>query len=160
RRLRMINVLAVASGSRGMAGGQAIDLEAEGRTLGLAELEGMHRLKTGALISASVELGALASPGITQADLGRLAVYARHVGLAFQIQDDILDIECDTDTLGKPQGSDLLQDKATYPRLLGLDGARKAARESCEQELAAVADLGAGAEGLRWLAEYIVRRRN
>jgi farnesyl diphosphate synthase len=160
QRVRMIDTLATASGSLGMAGGQAIDLAAVGRSLDLAELENMHRHKTGALISACVELGALCSPDLDAHTLERLSAYAQRIGLAFQIQDDILDIESDTETLGKPQGSDLAHNKPTYPRLLGLDGAKAAARRIHAEALDAVRDLDGRADGLRWVADYIVSRRN
>jgi farnesyl diphosphate synthase len=160
QRVRMIDTLAIASGSLGMAGGQAIDLAAVGRSLGLAELENMHRHKTGALIRACVELGALCCPDLEPGALERLSTYAQKIGLAFQIQDDILDIESDTETLGKPQGSDLAHNKPTYPRLLGLDGAKAAARRMHAEALDAVRDLDGRADGLRWVADYIVSRRN
>lgn len=160
QRVRMIDTLAIASGSLGMAGGQAIDLAAVGRSLGLAELENMHRHKTGALIRACVELGALCCPDLEPRILERLSTYAQKIGLAFQIQDDILDIESDTETLGKPQGSDLAHNKPTYPRLLGLDGAKTAARRMHAEALDALRDLDGRADGLRWVADYIVSRRN
>lgn len=160
QRVRMIDTLAVASGSRGMAGGQAIDLAAVGRTLDLGELENMHRHKTGALIRAAVELGALCCPDLNEEALAKLSVYAQRIGLAFQIQDDILDIESDTETLGKPQGSDLAHNKPTYPRLLGLDGAKVAAKRVHAEALEAIRGFDRRADGLRWVADYIVSRRN
>jgi farnesyl diphosphate synthase len=114
----MIKLLAQASGSMGMAGGQAIDLAAVGLSLNLDQLENMHLLKTGALIRASVLLGAMCSPNIQAAKLEALDTYARCVGLAFQIHDDVLDVTADTETLGKPQGSDQQLNKPTYPSLL------------------------------------------
>jgi farnesyl diphosphate synthase len=158
-RVRMIDTLAIASGSLGMAGGQAIDLAAVGRDLDLAALENMHHHKTGALIRASVELGALCGGDLDDRRLESLSVYARCIGLAFQIQDDILDIESDTETLGKPQGSDLAHNKPTYPRLLGLDGAKAAARRKHAEALDAIRDFDSRAGGLRWVADYIVSRR-
>jgi len=158
QRIAMIDRLAVASGSRGMAGGQAIDLGAVGRTLDIRELENMHRHKTGALIRASVELGALSRPGYDPALLGKAAEFADCIGLAFQVQDDILDIEGDTETLGKPQGSDVERNKPTYPNLLGLEGAKEAARQLHRQALAALDGFDAGADTLRQLADYIVSR--
>lgn len=157
-RVRMIHVLAAASGSRGMAGGQAIDLAAVGRDLAVDELENMHVHKTGALIRASVQLGALCHPGLTDAEYGHLSRYAHCIGLAFQIKDDILDVEVDTATLGKPQGSDMTRNKPTYPKLLGLDGAKQAARRMHDEALAALDGFGAGADGLRWIADYIITR--
>ncbi|MCW8827635.1 MAG: (2E,6E)-farnesyl diphosphate synthase, partial [Gammaproteobacteria bacterium] len=124
-RLAMAGELACASGSRGMAGGQAIDIAAEGTRLTLEQLQTMHRYKTGALIRASVRLGALSSPHATAEQRAGLDRYAGAVGLAFQIRDDILDVEADTETLGKPQGSDQARGKPTYTSLLGLDGAKE-----------------------------------
>lgn len=160
RRLRMVSELAAASGSRGMAGGQAIDIAAEGRRLSLDELAHMHGLKTGALIRASVRLGALSAPGYTDALGARLDDYATNVGLAFQIRDDILDVEADTATLGKPQGSDEARNKPTYTSLLGLAGAKDRLREVHAAAIASLRDLDAAADPLRWLAEYIVERGN
>jgi farnesyl diphosphate synthase len=156
-RLAMIEHLALASGSRGMAGGQAIDLASEGQQLDLAELENMHIHKTGALIRASVRLGALsAAPGAEQLDA--LDHYAKCIGLAFQIRDDILDIEGDTETLGKQQGADIARNKSTYPALLGLDEARQHARELHEEAVGRLALFGDEADPLRWLSAYIVER--
>ncbi len=159
QRLRMINILAQASGSRGMAGGQAIDLAAVGKRLNIAELENMHIHKTGALIRASVELGALSAENITADAFERVSHYAKCIGLAFQIQDDILDVESDTETLGKPQGSDQERNKPTYPELLGLDGAKKAARDMHAQALASLERFDGKADPLRWIADYIVQRQ-
>lgn len=158
QRLRMIDTLAQASGSRGMAGGQAIDLAAVGRDLNIAELENMHIHKTGALIRASVKLGALSLPGAGKDLLGDLEHYANCIGLAFQIRDDILDVEGDTETLGKPRGSDIAQKKPTYPNLLGLEDAKQAAKELHERALNSLKDLGKEADPLRWIADYIVDR--
>ena len=141
-----------------MAGGQAIDLAAVGRKLTLAELENMHIHKTGALIRASVLLGALSQPAVDPAVLERLDRYAKCIGLAFQIRDDILDVIGDTATLGKPQGADRALNKPTYPALLGLDGAREHARGLHEEALASLQPLGPKAEPLRWIASYIVER--
>lgn len=157
-RLRMLGVLTQAAGSRGMVGGQAIDLAAVGQELTLAELENMHIHKTGALIRASVLLGALSQPGVEASALERLDRYAKCIGLAFQIRDDILDVIGDTATLGKPQGADQALAKPTYPALLGLEGAREHARVLHEEALASVQPLGAAAEPLRWIASYIVER--
>ncbi len=158
-RLRMVGVLAQAAGSRGMAGGQAIDLAAVGRDdLSLAELENMHIHKTGALIRASVLLGALSRPAVDPALLERLDRYAKCIGLAFQIRDDILDEIGDTTTLGKIQGADRALGKPTYPALLGLDGARTHARALYEEALASLEPLGSEAEPLRWMAGYIIER--
>lgn len=158
QRLEMIDTLAQACGSRGMAGGQAIDLGAVGRELTLAELENMHIHKTGALIRASVKLGALSKPEIESGLLARLDHYAKCIGLAFQVQDDILDVETPTDTLGKPQGSDIARNKPTYPNLLGLEGAKQAAAELHREAVESLASLGGVAEPLRWIADYIIQR--
>ncbi|MCO6058897.1 (2E,6E)-farnesyl diphosphate synthase [Pseudomonas sp. MOB-449] len=159
-RLAMITSLGHAAGPAGMVGGQAIDLGSVGLTLDQRALETMHRHKTGALIEASVRLGALASGQANPAALAALRIYARAVGLAFQVHDDILDVESDTATLGKTQGKDQAHDKPTYPALLGLDNAKAYARELCDQAVQAVASFGEAAEPLRALARYIVERRS
>ncbi|HXH04555.1 MAG TPA: farnesyl diphosphate synthase [Candidatus Competibacteraceae bacterium] len=158
RRLRMLALLAQAAGSRGMVGGQAIDLAAVGKSLNLVELENMHIHKTGALIRASVLLGALSQPELGDAELEPLDRYAKCIGLAFQIQDDILDVTTDTRILGKTQGADIARGKPTYPALLGLDGAREHAGMLIEQALDSLAPFGERAEPLRWIARYIVER--
>ncbi len=158
QRLAMVDTLAGASGSLGMAGGQALDLAAVGRHLTLAELENMHLHKTGALIRASIRLGALACASVTEVTLARLDEYARCIGLAFQVQDDILDIEGATETIGKPQGSDAARNKPTYPNLLGLEAAKAVAERLYKDALGAVEILGAQGENLRAMADYIVRR--
>lgn len=159
-RLDMLLALTRAAGSAGMVGGQAIDLESVGRKIDQAALETMHRHKTGALIEASVQLGALASGHATAEALDALRRYAEAVGLAFQVQDDILDVESDTATLGKTQGKDQAHDKPTYPALLGLDAAKAYALALRDQALAALEGFGGNAEPLRALARYIVERRN
>jgi farnesyl diphosphate synthase len=158
RRVEMLTELAIASGARGMAGGQAIDLGAVGRCLSLQELATMHLFKTGALIRASIRLAYLAGEQRDPERAAALDCYAHAIGLAFQVQDDILDVEGETDVIGKPQGSDQGRDKPTYPNLLGLDGARATARALCDDALAALASFGDSADTLRALAEYIVRR--
>jgi len=157
-RLCMIDTLATASGSLGMAGGQAIDLASVGQTLTLQELEKMHRLKTGALIRASVMLGALSAEQTEEGTLDHLDRYADCVGLAFQVRDDILDVEADTETLGKTQGKDQAQDKPTYPSILGMQGAKQQAIALHKEALDHLQPLGAKAEPLRWISEYIVER--
>jgi farnesyl diphosphate synthase len=141
-----------------MAGGQAIDIDSVGQSLNIVELENMHIHKTGALICASVKLGALTYPSIDDSLLKKLDHYAKCIGLAFQIQDDILDIESDTETLGKRQGSDIANDKVTYPSLLGLRGAKEMAKELVEDAITSLADFDQKAEPLRWMANYIVTR--
>ena len=158
RRLEMITLLATASGSEGMAGGQAMDLAAVGHSLTLEQLEAMHRLKTGALIRASILLGALSSPATTEAELTVLDRYADCIGLSFQIQDDILDVVGDTETLGKPSGSDQKMLKPTYPSILGLEASKKLALEQHEQALGHLESLDARADTLRQLSAYIVER--
>ncbi len=158
QRLRMLQILAHAAGSLGMVGGQAIDLDATGSALTLPQLEDMHRRKTGALITAAVQLGALASPRIRDFELDVLDRYARAIGLAFQVRDDLLDIEASTAELGKPQGSDERQGKATYPRLLGLEGARATLATLHAAALTALQELTPPTTELRALADYIVAR--
>ena len=159
-RLQMAVVLAQAAGPAGMVGGQAIDLGSVGKKLDQQALELMHRHKTGALIEASVQLGALASGGATPAQRQALKTYAQAIGLAFQVQDDILDVESDTETLGKRQGADIARDKPTYPALLGLDMAKAYALQLRDQALDALRPFDAAAEPLRQLARYIVDRRS
>lgn len=157
-RIRMIDELAHASGSKGMAGGQAIDLAAVGQRLTLAELENMHLHKTGALIRASVRLAFIVS-AIHDPDLEtRLDNYARCIGLAFQVHDDILDVEGATEVIGKPQGSDEDRSKPTYPNILGMHAAKETALRLCDDALASIDRLGPEAEHLRAIARYIVQR--
>lgn len=158
QRVMMLNRLALASGSTGMAGGQAIDLAAVGKSLDLAQLENMHRHKTGALIRASVELGALCSRHFDPQRFELVSSYAECIGLAFQVQDDILDIESDTETLGKPQGSDQARNKPTYPNLLGLRGAKDTARKLHADALNCLREFDEKADTLRSIADYIVNR--
>ncbi|MDH3670569.1 MAG: (2E,6E)-farnesyl diphosphate synthase [Gammaproteobacteria bacterium] len=158
RRTQMIAALATASGSYGMAGGQAIDLAAVGQTLTLAELENMHRLKTGTLIRASVRLGALTSEGVTEDSLQALDSYAQQVGLAFQITDDILDVEGDARTLGKTPGSDQAHNKPTYPAIMGLPAAKEKRVKLTESALSALLPLGDAASVLAGLARYVIQR--
>jgi farnesyl diphosphate synthase len=157
-RLRMIAALAQAAGPAGMAGGQAIDIESTGSLLTLDRLEHMHRLKTGALIGASVVLGALSAPELPARQVAHLKRFAECAGLAFQVQDDILDVEGDAATLGKSPGADEARNKPTYPSIAGLDRAKQRARELHEQALAELAPFGAAAEPLRWLSAYIIER--
>lgn len=156
--IEMISHLALASGSRGMAGGQALDLDAEGRELNVAELENLHIHKTGALIRASVKLGGLARPGVDRDLLAQLDHYAKCIGLAFQIRDDILDVEGDTKTLGKQRGSDAANNKSTYPTVVGLAAAKQMAQELKQQAIESLEGLGEAADPLRWIATYVVDR--
>ncbi len=158
QRLDMLTILAKASGATGMVGGQALDLSSVGKTISQATLEWMHRHKTGALIQASVQLGAIASGQATPQVLQQLTDYAQAIGLAFQVQDDILDVTSDTQTLGKQQGSDLEHAKPTYPALLGLEQAKQYAVTLKNQAHQALAGFDQRAEQLRHLADYIVSR--
>jgi farnesyl diphosphate synthase len=158
-RLRMIEHLAAAAGSRGMAGGQALDLDAAGHEMDSVQLENIHIHKTGAMIRASVHLATLLNDSVDAGATARkLDRYAKCIGLAFQVRDDILDVEGESAVLGKTPGKDQRQDKATYPSLLGLDAAREKAKLLCEEALGAIGDLGDSADPLRWIAHYIVGR--
>ena len=159
RQLEMVCLLAHASGSRGMAGGQAIDLAAVGQTLDQPELELMHALKTGALIRASVMLGALCGAPLEPAERSGLDRFAKRAGLLFQVVDDILDCTASTATLGKTAGKDQAAEKPTYVSLLGLDGARTYARELQQDALAALAPCGDRAARLKELADFICHRQ-
>ena len=158
QRLQMIDILAQASGSVGMAGGQAIDLASVGLSLNLEQLENMHMHKTGALIRASVQMGALCSHGVESEEFAQVSRYADCIGLAFQVQDDILDIESDTETLGKPQGSDQARNKPTYPNLLGLEGAKETAQRLHDEAVSCLEGFSESADTLRTIADYIVQR--
>jgi len=158
-RLRMLGELARAIGAAGMVGGQALDMGATGGTLTEAEVGHMHGLKTGALINASVVLGALGTNLATEAQLEHLRTFARHTGLAFQILDDILDVESTTNVSGKQQGKDAALAKVTYPALLGMAGARQRLQHTTDAAYAALAALGPGASGLRELAQFMASRR-
>ena len=160
QRLAMIDLLVVSAGSRGMAGGQALDLEAVGKTLTEAQLENMHIHKTGALIHASVLFGALCSTQSDEAANAKLDHFAKCVGLAFQIHDDVLDETADTHTLGKTQGADRARNKPTYPAIIGLDDSIKLAEELAKEAIASLADFDHHAEPLRQLARHVVERRN
>jgi len=157
-RLRMVESLAIASGSRGMAGGQALDLEATGQQLNLAQLENMHIHKTGSLIHASVHLATLLRPDADSVQVRGLEHFAKCIGLAFQVRDDILDVAGDTDTLGKTQGKDQSQNKPTYPSLMGLEESRRMALRLCQEAQESLGSLNDQADPLRWLAEYVVDR--
>jgi len=159
RQLEMLRMLAQASGSRGMAGGQAIDLAAVGQSLSLSELEFMHIHKTGALIRAAVLLGAHCGEPLSPAALGRLDHFAKTAGLLFQVVDDILDSEADTATLGKTAGKDAAQNKPTYVNLLGIAQAKEKAAELRAIAHAALEPFGKSAQRLDELTNYIVARR-
>ncbi|MCX4188047.1 (2E,6E)-farnesyl diphosphate synthase [Methylophaga sp. OBS4] len=155
---KMVKRLAQASGAYGMAGGQAIDLESVGKKLDINALQAMHKLKTGALIRASVALGALAAPNCKEETLARLDRYADCIGLAFQVQDDVLDVIADTETLGKTQGADIALNKPTYPALLGLEKAQQKAVALIEKALGQLAELPCNTEVLAALAQFVVKR--
>lgn len=160
RTLEALAMVARASGTRGMVGGQVSDLECEGRDdLDEATVASIHARKTGALLTASLLAGARLC-GATPGEENALRVYGEQLGLAFQITDDILDLEGDADKIGKPVGSDLKQDKATYPKVLGMDESRRLALHSSEAAVRALADFDARAEPLRALARYVIERDN
>jgi farnesyl diphosphate synthase len=159
-RVQLIAALADASGSAGMAGGQALDLAAEGRNLGLAELEQVHALKTGALIRACVRMAALSAPGLDAAGHDALERFAAAIGLAFQVQDDILDVEGDPALIGKPVGSDEARGLPTYPALVGLESARQRVVELHAAALAALAAHGWDGGPLAGLAAWLLGRRH
>ncbi|NND53970.1 MAG: geranyl transferase [Gammaproteobacteria bacterium] len=156
-RLRMISLLASACGSLGMTGGQSIDLKSEGQRLDAAELEHMYKLKTGCLLEVSVLSGACAAQA-DESTLVLLREYADKLGLAFQICDDILDIEGATEVIGKTQGADVFRNKATWPALFGLDEAKRKSAELLDEALHAIEPLGGQADPLRAIGTYIVNR--
>jgi geranylgeranyl pyrophosphate synthase len=160
QRLAMIDLLVVSAGSRGMAGGQALDLEAVGKTLNEAQLENMHIHKTGALIRASVLFGALCCSRPDEAATAKLDHYAKCIGLAFQIHDDVLDETADTHTLGKTQGADRARNKPTYPAIIGMEESIKLADELVKEAIDSLADFDDNAVPLRELARYVIERRN
>ncbi len=156
--VQLTSLVARACGSRGMTGGQSIDLQSEGKVLDQDELEHMFWLKTGALIHASVMSAACVAPRITMTQRAALDAFAKRIGLAFQIRDDLLDVEGDTEVIGKPAGSDERRDKATFPALFGVAAARARCDELLATGLAELDGFGAHAEPLRWLAGFIVSR--
>lgn len=158
QKVALATLVAKASGSLGMTGGQAIDLAAEGKELTRNELERMHNLKTGALIHASVMSATCLADDLDDVDVAALDRFGREVGLAFQIRDDLLDIEASTDTLGKTAGSDLLHGKATWPAMFGLEAARRDCDELLASAHESVRRFGERARPLHWLADYIVAR--
>lgn len=158
-RIAMLSLLTEASGAHGMAGGQAVDLASVGKQLTLEQLEHMHQLKTGALIHASILLGGMCKRDISDQEIQILSDYARCIGLSFQIQDDILDVISDTETLGKPQGSDEKQEKPTFPAIIGLETSKKRALEQHQLALKILEPLDEKADSLRQLSAYIVERQ-
>ena len=159
-RLHIIRILAEGSGTAGMAGGQAIDLAVQGKSIDIESLRRMHQLKTGELIRASVLMAAWSADQPGEDVIDSMDEYGRSIGLAFQIRDDILDIEGDTGTLGKTAGSDIARGKPTFPSILGLDAAKKQADMLRQQAHAAVEPMGKVAAPLRELADYIVLRNH
>jgi farnesyl diphosphate synthase len=159
RRLAMIRLLARASGSLGMCGGQAIDLSSVGLTLSLAELERMHSLKTGALLRASVLLGALCGKALAASERAALDAYADAIGLAFQVVDDVLDATADSATLGKTAGKDAADNKPTYVSILGLEQSRSLAEKLRHDAHNALTPFGENARRLREIADLIVQRK-
>ena len=159
RRLEMVRLLARASGSAGMCGGQAIDLGSVGLALSLGELENMHRLKTGALLRASVLLGALAGKRLTTDETASLDAYSAAIGLAFQVVDDVLDATADSATLGKTAGKDAADNKPTYVSILGLEESRALAEKLRNDAHRALMPFGDKARRLRELADLIVQRK-
>lgn len=160
RRLEIIRLLARASGTAGMAGGQAVDLEAAGQALSVASLERMHRLKTGALIHASVLMAAASADALAPEQLRALEAYGSAIGLAFQVQDDILDVEGDTGVLGKRVQADAARAKPNYPSVAGMAEAKRRLGELHDEALAALRPLGRAAEPLRWLSGWLTERRH
>ncbi len=159
-RLELIEKLALFSGSRGMAGGQAIDLEAVGRSLNIAELETMHIHKTGALIRTCIQLAALSADDLARERFAALDSYAKSIGLSFQVMDDILDVVGDTAVLGKPQGSDSALNKPTFPSIIGLEASREKAQELHANALRALRIFGEEADILRYISAWFVEREN
>ena len=157
-RLGMIAILATAAGSQGMTGGQAVDLESEGKQLAAADLEALDRDKTGKLIRAAVLMPCCAVPNLPAASRDVLDRFAECMGLAFQIKDDVLDVEGEQLLTGKTHGADAARGKATYPSLMGMDNAKRRADALYAEALAALGIFGDAAEPLRWLARYIVHR--
>jgi len=157
-RVQMIKSLAHASGTSGMGGGQALDLEATGKNLTLDELSHLHSMKTGALIRTAVLLGALAAGCSEHYELNILDDFANKIGLAFQIHDDVLDIESRTETLGKPQGSDVKANKATYPALMGLEQAKKKSQSLIQESLQALSSLPYNTDILASFARLVIER--
>ncbi|BCO10334.1 farnesyl-diphosphate synthase [Desulfolithobacter dissulfuricans] len=156
-RIQVIHTIARAAGPLGMVGGQALDIAFEGRNIEFDDLKTIHRSKTGALITASVQAGALVA-GATEDQLQALGSYGNNIGLAFQIVDDLLNVLSTTEQLGKAAGSDAERGKATYPAFFGVEKTRQLAREAVERALGALDGMGEPAEPLRALARYIVER--
>ncbi len=156
--LRIVEILSRASGYQGMIGGQVIDLESENRDVDMATVEEMHRRKTGALLTAAVEMGAVLGGGSAE-QVNLLGRFGHHFGLVFQITDDLLDIEGDAEIMGKQPGSDMAKNKKTYPSLIGLEASREAARRHVDAALATLQGFDGKADPLRAITEYLLVRR-
>ncbi|MBQ4800911.1 (2E,6E)-farnesyl diphosphate synthase [Pseudoalteromonas sp. MMG006] len=156
--VKIIAQLAKASGLEGMVGGQSLDIAATNKAVTVQELERIHKLKTGALINCAITLGALCSENADKQTLENLSIFGYAIGLAFQVHDDILDVEGDTVILGKPQGSDIAANKATYPALLGMLGAKEKAQSLIQQAHEALAKIDADTTHLASLANYLIER--
>ena len=157
-RSRLVKMVADACGSLGMTGGQSLDLSAEGRELSADEIEHMYAMKTGALIHASVVAPTLLSNAVSDQQSAAIDAFGRTIGIAFQIKDDILDVEGETEVIGKQSGADQRLNKATYPGLVGIEKARQRCDELLDSALQRLDDFGADAASLRWLARFIVER--
>lgn len=160
KQVELFKQLVQASGYQGMCGGQALDLSATNRSISLSQLEQLHRLKTGALLQASVLMAAECAPSIKSEDKDNLALYAQLVGLAYQVRDDVIDITSTEEELGKPAGSDLESNKSTYPALLGLSGAQEKAEQLYQQSLQALGSLPYNTQNLAEFATFIVHRKH
>ncbi len=155
---RLVKMVADACGSIGMTGGQSLDLAAEGRSLTADEIEHMYALKTGALIHAAVVSASMLADNLSTERASAIDAFGRTIGIAFQIRDDILDVEGDTEVIGKQSGADQHLNKATYPRLMGLEQARSRCNELFQSAIETLDDFGEDADSLRWLARFIVER--
>lgn len=158
-RIELINMLSVAAGAEGMVGGQILDIEGEKRNLAIEELENVHVNKTGALLRYSIEAGAVLA-GATDEERAALVDYGHHIGLAFQIQDDILDITATSEQLGKTAGKDIISEKSTYPSLLTLEGAKQKLDEHYEAAIQSLQNVSIDTELLKQFAQYIVKRNS
>ncbi len=160
KQIKLVQQLVTASGYQGMCGGQALDLAATDKKISLEQLETLHSLKTGALLEASVLMAAECAQQISEQDKQSLKEYAQLIGLAYQVQDDIIDITSTQEQLGKPSGSDLISNKSTYPALLGLQGAQQKAENLFQQALQALARLPYNTQSLAEFATFIVKRNH
>jgi geranylgeranyl diphosphate synthase, type II len=155
----LVRELAWSAGPEGMIGGQVLDIDGENQSLALPELQRLHRMKTGALLTASCRMGAIAA-GASAAQLESVTAYGRHLGLAFQIVDDMLDVTATPEQMGKATKKDAESGKNTYPRLIGMEASRSAAREAVAAAVAALSEFGSSADGLRSIARFVVDRQH